>query len=176
MMRGGEKRETMLSIIVAMDKNNVIGRSKQNDMPWHLPNDLQHFKRKTTGHTIIMGRKTFESLGRVLPNRTHVVLTRTHYDAPDGVIVMHDINELLQFVKNNETEEEEFFVIGGGNLFTQLLPYIDRMYITHIDESFVGDVTFPTFDETEWKKVSCEKGVKDDKNPYDYYFLTYERI
>src|SRR5690625_43864 len=175
MMRGGEKRETMLSIIVAMDKNNVIGRSKQNDMPWHLPNDLQHFKRKTTGHTIIMGRKTFESLGRVLPNRTHVVLTRTQYDAPNGVIVVHDLEELLQFIENSN-EEEQFFVIGGGNLYTQLLPYVDRMYITLIDESFVGDVTFPRFDETEWKKVSCEKGVKDDKNPYDYYFLTYERI
>lgn len=165
----------MLSIIAAMDKNNVIGRSDKNDMPWHLPNDLQHFKRKTIGHTIIMGRKTFESLGRVLPDRTHVVLTRTKYDAPDEVIVFHDIDELLRFIDEKKRQNEELFVIGGGNLFKQLMPYVDRMYITRIDESFAGDVTFPSFDETEWKKVTCEKGVKDTKNPYDYYFLTYER-
>src|SRR5699024_7539079 len=166
----------MLSIIVAMDENRVIGRSKENDMPWHLPNDLRHFKETTMGHTIIMGRKTFESLGGVLPGRKHIVLTRKdNYDVPEEVEVFSDIDQLLQYVKEHKREEKQFFVIGGGHIFRQLLPYVSRMYITRIAESFDGDVTFPSFSETEWEKVCCEKGKKDEKNRYDYYFLTYKR-
>lgn len=161
----------MLSLIVAMDKNRVIGFN--NDMPWHLPNDLRYFKEKTTGHTIIMGRKTFDSLGRVLPNRKHLVLTRSERQFPEGVEVVHDIDDVLQYVNNNT--DEEIFVIGGGQLFKMMLPHVDKMYITEIDEEFAGDVYFPSFKDAEWELTSKEKGPKDEQNPYDYYYLVYER-
>ncbi|HLS23961.1 MAG TPA: dihydrofolate reductase [Pseudogracilibacillus sp.] len=161
----------MLAFIVAMDKNRVIGY--KNDMPWHLPKDLQYFKERTTGHTIVMGRKTFESLGRVLPNRKHVVLTRTEANFPEEVTVLHSITSLLDYIE--ERKDEKIFIIGGGNLFSQMLPYVDRMYITEIDEVFEGDVYFPEFDKDEWKIISKEKGPKDQKNPYDYYYIVYER-
>jgi len=161
----------MLSLIVAMDKNRVIGY--KNDMPWHLPNDLRYFKERTTGHTIIMGRKTFDSLGRVLPNRKHLVLTRSERQFPEGVEAFHDIDDVLQYVNNNT--DEEIFVIGGGQLFKMMLPHVDKMYITEIDEEFAGDVYFPSFKDAEWELTSKEKGPKDEQNPYDYYYLVYER-
>lgn len=161
----------MISLLVAMGKNHVIGF--ENDMPWHLPEDLKYFKEKTTGHTIIMGRKTFDSIGRVLPNRRNVVLTRQEIDFPDGVEVIQDINLIYQL--NKENPDQEFFVIGGGDLYKQVLPYADRMYITKIDESFEGDTYFPTFVAEEWEVTSEVKGKKDDHNPYDYYFLQYNR-
>src|SRR5690625_2976121 len=156
----------MITFIVAMDNNRVIGFN--NDMPWHLPRDLQYFKKRTLGHTIIMGRKTFDSLGRVLPNRQHIVLTRQHLQLPDEVEVINDIKDIITMASKTD---DELFIIGGGNLFTQLLPYADRMYITKIDATFDGDVFFPDFDEKEWEIVSNEKGIRDENNPYDYYFL-----
>lgn len=161
----------MLSFIVAMDENRVIG--KDNDLPWHLPNDLQFFKQKTSGNTIIMGRKTFDSLGRVLPNRKHVVLTRTKQKYPEEVEVVHTIDDIIEYT--NKHHREELFVIGGGNLFTQLLPYADRLYITEIHESFDGDVYFPMINGNEWKEVSRIKGKQDEKNIYNYDYVTYER-
>lgn len=159
----------MISIIVAMDKNNVIGY--KNDMPWHLPRDLQFFKEKTTGHTIVMGRKTFQSLGRVLPKRKHVVLTKSDERFPEEVEVVHDIQDVIELGQKNE----EIFIIGGGNVYKQLLPYADRLYVTRIDEAFTGDVYFPQIPLDEFVEVSKEKGLKDEKNPYDYYFIQYER-
>lgn len=161
----------MISLIVAMDKNRVIGFN--NDMPWHLPNDLRHFKNITTGHTVVMGRKTFDSIGRVLPNRKHIVLTRSNQSFPEEVEIVRDLDSILQYAKENESEE--IFIIGGGELFKQMLPYADKMYITLIEESFEGDVFFPEFAHSEWELVEKEKGEKDEQNPYDYYFLTYER-
>lgn len=161
----------MLSMIVAMGENRVIG--KDNTMPWHLPNDLQYFKKTTTGKTIIMGRKTFDSLGRVLPNRKHVVLTRSNDSFPEEVDVIHDIDDIFQYIENNK--EEEIFIIGGGQLFKLMLPYTDRLYVTLIDQPFSGDVYFPEIDENEWELIRKEKGLKDEKNPYDYYYLVYER-
>lgn len=161
----------MLSLIVAMANNRVIG--KNNDMPWHLPNDLRHFKETTLDHTIIMGRKTFDSLGRVLPKRKHIVLTRSEHTFPDEVTVLHHIDDLLAYVEKNK--DEEMFVIGGGQLFEIMLPHVQKMYITLIDETFEGDVFFPAFDKKEWNLISEQKGVKNEKNPYDYYFLVYER-
>ncbi|RKQ37617.1 dihydrofolate reductase [Oceanobacillus halophilus] len=161
----------MLSLLVAMDKNRIIGAN--NDLPWHLPNDLKFFKQKTTGHTIIMGRKTFQSIGRALPNRRNVVLTKSKIDFPEGVEVIHDITTVLQW--NKEQPEEEFFIIGGGNIFTQILPFADRMYITWIDEEFQGETYFPVFEEEKWNLSSKIKGEKDEKNRYDYYFLQYDR-
>lgn len=163
----------MISFIVAMDKNNIIGNSESNDMPWHLPNDLQYFKTTTSGHTIIMGRKTFASLGRVLPNRDHIVLTKKEPDVPEEVDVYHDIDDVIALAKNYP--DEEWFVIGGGTIFEQFFEHADRLYVTIIEESFSGDVYFPTISSEEWQEVSRKKGLRDEKNPYDYYYTIYER-
>lgn len=160
----------MLSFIVAMDQNNAIGF--QNEMPWYLPNDFKYFKSKTIGHTIVMGRKTFESIGRVLPNRKHIVLSQSANDFPEEVEVVRDIKEVLRRFKD---VKDEVFIIGGGNVFESCLPYADRLYVTKIAESFKGDVHFPAIDEAVWKETSCEKGLKDERNPYDYYFIQYDR-
>lgn len=161
----------MLSFIVAMDKNSAIGF--ENKMPWHLPNDLKFFKEKTTGHTIVMGRKTFESIGRVLPNRKHIVLTKSEVELPKEVDVVSDIQSIIEMAEENK--EEELFVIGGGKVFKQILPYADRLYVTVIDETFEGDVFFPSISSDEWKEVSKEKGIKNEDNPHDYYFIQYDR-
>lgn len=160
----------MISLLVAMDRNNVIGF--ENDMPWHLPNDLKFFKETTTGNTIVMGRKTFESIGRVLPNRKHIVLTKSNNNFPDEVEVVQDIESIIQL---SESNDEELFVIGGGNIFKQLLPYADKLYVTLINETFEGDVFFPNISMEEWEEVSKEKGIQDERNPYEYYFIQYVR-
>lgn len=161
----------MISLLVAMDRNHVIGY--ENDMPWHLPKDLKHFKEKTTGHTMIMGRKTFDSIGRVLPNRKNIILTQQKDYRINGADIIHSLDEVYEREKQNPNEE--LFIIGGGNLFKQVLPYADRMYITKIDEKFAGDTYFPTFNQSNWVLTKEEKGIKDDKNPYNYYFLQYDR-
>ncbi len=160
----------MISFIVAMDCNHVIGFN--NQMPWHLPNDLKFFKETTTGHTIVMGRKTFESIGRILPNRKHIVLTKSNNNFPDEVEVVQDIESIIQL---SESNDEELFVIGGGNIFKQLLPYADKLYVTLINETFEGDVFFPDISMEEWEEVSKEKGIQDERNPYEYYFIQYVR-
>jgi dihydrofolate reductase len=162
----------MISLLFAMDKNQVIGAN--NDLPWHLPNDLKFFKEKTTGNTIIMGRKTFDSIGRALPNRRNVVLSRQKVELPTGVELIHDVDTILNWDKDHPGEE--LFVIGGGGLFKQILPHADRMYVTLIDEEFDGDVFFPEFSLGDWKESSRVKGMKDEKNPYDYFFIQYDRI
>lgn len=161
----------MLSFVVAMDRNRVIGLN--NDLPWHLPKDFKFFKDKTTGHTMIMGRKTYESLGGPLPNRKSVVVTSKNPFYPEEVDVIHDINTIKEW--NEKQPDEEFFVIGGAAIFKQVLPFVDRMYITRIDESFEGDTQFPAFSEENWNITSKKKGEKNEKNPYDYYFLQYDR-
>jgi dihydrofolate reductase len=161
----------MISLLVAMDRNHVIGF--ENGMPWHLPSDLQFFKEKTTGNTMIMGRKTYDSIGKVLPNRRNIVLTLKQMNFPEGIEVIRDLKTVQQWNKKNP--DEEFFVIGGGNIFEQVLPYADRMYITWIYEAFKGDTYYPDFSEVEWKLTVKEKGIKNEKNPYDYYFLQYDR-
>lgn len=161
----------MISLLVAMDENRVIGH--QNKLPWHIPRDLQYFKQLTLGHTIIMGRKTYESIGRPLPQRRNVVLTRQDMSFPEGVEVIHDLDTLYEWEKANP--DEEYFVIGGGNLFNQVIEHADRMYITLIKHPFKGDTFFPEFNEADWTLTHKEKGIKDEQNPYDYYFLTYDR-
>ena len=161
----------MLSIIVAVAENNVIG--KDNKLIWHLPEDLKRFKKLTTGHTIIMGRKTFESLGRILPNRKHVILCNDmELNIEDeNVEVLEDISMLKQYIDSTE----ENFVLGGATIYKLLLPYANKIYLTLIHEKFEGDVFFPEIDEREWKIVETEKGLKDEKNPYDYEYITYTR-
>lgn len=154
-----------------MGKNQIIG--SKNDMPWHLPNDLAHFQKVTTGHTIVMGRKTYESIGKPLPNRNNVVLTRQKGGFPKEVHIIHDINEVYKWDEQNP--EEEIFIIGGGNIYKQALPFADRLYITKINHTFEGDTYFPSFSNNEWEITSKTKGIKDKNNPYDYEFLQYER-
>lgn len=161
----------MLSIIVAKAKNNIIG--KDNKLLWKLPADLQRFKELTTGHIIIMGRKTFESLGRVLPNRKHIVFTQNpDFKVNDeNVQVVHSMLEIQEYIES----EEECFVIGGAMIYNLLMPYVNKMYITQIDKDFEGDAFFPRIDETKWKEVEREKGVKDENNNLDYEFVVYEK-
>ena len=161
----------MLSIIVAKASNNVIG--KNNSLIWHLPEDLKRFKALTTGHTIIMGRRTFESLGRVLPNRKHVILCNDmEMDLKDeNIEILEDISMLDKYINS----EEENFIIGGATIYRLLMPYANKMYITEIDQEFEGDVSFPEINKEEWNIVETEKGLKDEKNPYDYNYVTYVR-
>lgn len=159
----------MLSLIVAHDRNRVIG--KNNELPWYLPEDLAFFKRVTTKNSIIMGRKTYESIGRPLPNRRTVVLSRDRSFRPVGVEMLRNI-KLLEKCKN---QRGDYFVIGGEDIFKQALPLVEKMHITYIDAAFEGDTFFPEFNEDEWELVYEEKGVKDENNPYDYYFRTYLR-
>lgn len=159
----------MLSIIVAVAKNNVIG--KDNNLIWHLSDDLKRFKKITTGKTIIMGRKTFESLGRVLPNRKHIILCN------DAELEIEDENvEVLQDIKLLDTyikSDEEYFVIGGATIYKLLIPYVNKMYITEIDKEFEGDVYFPTFEKSEWNVIEKEKGPDDLENNFEYEYVTY---
>ena len=153
----------MLSIIVAIAKNNVIG--KDNKLIWHLPEDLKRFKRLTTNHNIIMGRKTFESLGRVLPNRKHIVLCNDmKLDINDeNVEIMDNIDKLKEY----EEAEEENFVIGGATIYKLLLPKANKLYITKINQEFEGDVYFPEIDEGIWKVVETKKGINLSKEYTD---------
>ena len=161
----------MLSIVVAKAKNNIIG--KDNKIIWHLPEDLKHFKNLTTGHTIIMGRKTFESFGRPLPNRKHIVFSQNpDFKVNDeNVEVVHSLLQIQDLIEG----KEEAFVIGGAMIYNFLMPYVRKMYVTEIEKDFDGDTFFPLIDEDIWKETAREKGIKDEKNDLDYYFVTYER-
>lgn len=161
----------MLSIIVAVAENNVIG--KDNKLIWHLPADLKRFKEITTGHTIIMGRKTFESLGRVLPNRKHVILCNDmEMNVEDeNVEVLEDISMLDKYIQDTE----EHFIIGGATIYKLLMPKANKIYLTLIHEKFDGDVYFPEISDEEWKIVDRTAGITDEKNPYNYEFITYVR-
>ena len=161
----------MLSIIVAKAKNNIIG--KNNSLVWHLPEDLKHFRKLTTGHTIIMGRKTFESLGRVLPDRKHIIFSQNpDFKVNDeNVEVVHSLLQIQDLIEG----EEEAFVLGGAMIYNFLMPYVKKMYVTQINEEFEGDAFFPKIDENVWRKTSEEKGIKDEENKLDYEFITYER-
>ena len=159
----------MLSIIVAKAKNNVIG--KDNKLLWHIPEDLKRFKSLTTGHTIIMGRKTFYSIGRVLPNRKHVVLTHNpDFKVHDeNVEIVHSIDEIKKYIES----DEENFVIGGAMIYNLLMPYVTKMYITEIDKNFEGDSVFPPVNLEKWKEV---KRVESKDDNLEYSFVDYERI
>lgn len=160
----------MISMIVAKGKNHVIG--KDNQLIWHLPNDLKYFKERTMGHTIVMGRNTLESLPFLLPGREHWVITNNRqYESPyEDVRVFHSIEEVLTAIPM----DQEVFCIGGAQIFKSMLPYVDRLYVTEIDEYFEGDVWFPPIPET-FKKVQSIAGVVDEKNIYPHRFDTYER-
>ena len=161
----------IISLIVAVGNDNVMGLN--NQLPWRLPADLKYFKAVTNGHHIIMGRKTFDSLGKPLPNRINVVITRQNNFAAEGVEVFNNIDDAIALVKkNNETEA---FIIGGSEIFKQSMQQCNRMYITRIHHSFEGDTFFPEINNGEWKLVKSETHQPDEKNLYSYTFEVYER-
>ncbi|AKD38200.1 dihydrofolate reductase [Pasteurella multocida subsp. multocida OH4807] len=153
-----------LSLIVAMTKNSVIG--KDNQMPWHLPADLAWFKQNTTGKPVIMGRKTFESIGRPLPKRTNIVLSRQPYTHP-GVIWKESLESAIDYVKDSS----EVMLIGGGELFKQYLPQADKLYLTEIQTELEGDTYFPAINWDTWHIESETWRPADENNPYDLRFL-----
>ena len=162
----------MLSIIVAKGKNNIIG--KENKLVWSLPADMKRFRELTTGHVIIMGRKTFESLGKILPNRKHVVFTQNpDFKVDDeNVHIVHSMLEIKEYIDN----DEENFVIGGAMIYSLLMPHVTKMYVTEINKDFEGDTFFPKINLDIWKETRREKGTQDEDNKFDYDFVTYERI
>lgn len=158
----------MISLIFAMGNNKAIGY--KNQMPWHLPADLAFFKKITMGKPVIMGRKTFESLGRPLPGRTNVVITRNKELTHDGCVIVDSIDSAKEFAKY-----QDCFIIGGAEIYAAFLQIADRMYITEINDDFEADTFFPEIDYSKWKLVSSQQGIKDEKNPYDYKHLVYEK-
>lgn len=164
----------MLSFVVAMSENRIIG--KDGTLPWHLPEDLKKFKEITLSgsKTMLMGRRTFESLPRVLPGRKHIVLTQNKNFKVDNeqVEVIHDIESLKSYIDC----EEEFFVIGGGKLFSILLPYTKRIYLTVLHHHFQGDTYMPQFDMKDWKLVESYEGLVDENNIYRHTYMTLEKF
>ena len=158
-----------LSIVVAMDSNRLIG--KDNGLPWHLPADLAFFKKLTTGNTILMGRKTFDSIGRPLPNRRNIVITRNADIEITGCEVVNSIEKALSLVQS----ETEVMVIGGAKLYQQILPIADRLYITQIEGEFDGDAYFPSYNEAEWSQISIDSREPDENNHHKYHFITFDR-
>jgi dihydrofolate reductase len=165
----------MISIIVAVAENNVIG--KDNSLIWHLPSDMKFFKEKTTGHCIITGRKNYESIPeklRPLTNRTNIVITRQqNYNAP-GAIVVSSIEDAIK--KAKQTGDTEIFIIGGAEIYKQSLRYVDKIYLTKIYHSFEGDTFFPEIKPSEWEEISKTKGITDEKNKYEHDFVLFEKI
>ncbi|MGD6857314.1 dihydrofolate reductase [Bacillus infantis] len=161
----------MISLLWAMDENSAIG--KNNDLPWRLPEDLKYFKRVTMGHSIAMGRKTWDSIGRPLPGRENIVLTRDRGFTCEGCTVFYSFDDFL--AECSQKSDQEIFIIGGAEIFRMALPSADRLYLTMIHEKFEADTFFPDVDWKEWELESRDKGTRDDKNPYDYEFLVYTR-
>lgn len=160
----------MIKLIVAKASNNVIGNN--NQLIWHLPNDLKHFKNLTTNHPIIMGRKTYESLGRPLPNRTNIVITRDANFTDEKVVITHSLDEAI---KKAEEINNDFFVIGGGEIYKQAMLIADELYITEVHHEFEGDTYFPEIDEEVFEEISRENHIKDEKHPHAYSFISYRR-
>jgi dihydrofolate reductase len=163
----------LVSAIVAVSRNNVIGKS--NDIPWYLPADLVYFKRTTLGHCIIMGRNTFASIGRPLPKRTNIVLTRDPFFVGENIEVARSIEEALGIAF--DLEETEAFIIGGGDIYKSSMDLLDKIYLTEVDiEVADGEVFFPELDASEWKEISREAHPADEKNEWAYTFRVLERV
>lgn len=158
----------MISLIVAHDEKNVIGLN--NAMPWHLPGDLAYFKRTTMGKPMIMGRKTFESIGKPLPGRTNIVITRDEKYAKEGIVIVHSLEDALAQAKK---ESEEIMIIGGEQIFRMTLPMADRLYVTKIEKQYEGDTFFPSYGD-EWQVVS-QSEVNETEDGLKFSYLVYER-
>ncbi|MEX0881592.1 MAG: dihydrofolate reductase [Candidatus Saccharimonadales bacterium] len=162
----------MISTIVAIAENGVIG--KEGGMPWHLPAELARFKQVTMGHPIIMGRKTHESIGRALPGRTNIVITRNKGFATEGCNVAGSLDEAIELAKKSEGADE-IFIIGGEQIYKEAMPLLDRIYMTKVDAEVEGDKFF-YYDPKAWKQVSTEKYPADKKNQYDLEFTVLDRV
>jgi len=159
-----------LSLIVAISENGVIGR--EGDLPWRLSADLRRFKRLTMGHPIIMGRKTFESIGRPLPGRTMIVVTRQPDYRAAGAVVVHSLDEALETASHID---DEVFLIGGAEIYRRALERVDRLYLTRVHADIEGDTRFPHIDFARWRLVQREHHAADEKNEYAHTFKVYER-
>lgn len=165
-----------LSLIAAVAQNGVIGlnnESGQPDMPWHLPDDFAFFKRKTSHHPVIMGRKTLEALGKPLPNRTNIVITRNHNFRAEGVTVVHTLDAAL--TEARKINDNEIFVIGGSEVYAMALPVATTLYLTEIHKAYQGDTYFPSFDKADWQEVSRRPHSADDRHETSFDFVEYER-
>ena len=158
-------------MIAALAKKQVIG--KNNLMPWHMPADLAHFKRVTLGKPVLRGRKTFESIGRPLPGRRNLVISRNPDYQAEGIEVVGSVEAALALLAGSSVEE--LMVIGGGHLYAEMLPSADCLYLTRIDLAVEGDTRFPAFDDGQWQRVDCESHPADEKNPHPYSFETWQR-
>lgn len=158
----------IITFVVAAAANNAIG--KDNQLLWNLPTDLKHFKKITSGHTIIMGRKTFDSMGKPLPNRRNIVITRNKDLKIEGAEVTKSLNEALELCNN----EAEVFVIGGAEIYKAALERTDKIYLTRVHKSFNGDAYFPDLNPDKWVEVAREDHLADEKNPIDFSFITLE--
>lgn len=160
----------MITIVVAMGKNREIG--VDNQLLWHLPKDLKHFKELTSGHPIIMGRKTYESIGKPLPNRTNIVISGKNDWFEEGILIVGSIKEALKFAKKID---ENVFVIGGGTIYEQTIDLADQLEITLVDATLEADTYFPKIDEKIWQKTQETYHEKDEKNQYDFCFQTFTK-
>lgn len=162
-----------ISIIVAKSQNNVIG--KDNKLIWHLPADLAYFKKRTSNHHIIMGRKTHESIKKKLPNRENIIISRNEdYTPAEGCVLVDSLDKAIDLARgNNETEA---FIVGGSQIYEAAIEMADKMYITEINAEFKGDIHFPEFNQDEWREISRFDCYKDEANPYDYSFVTYQKV
>ena len=162
----------MITIIAAIGLNNELG--KDNDLIWHLPADLKRFKKVTTGHAIIMGRKTFESIGKPLPNRRSIIITRNILYKKEGCEVVHSLEDAIKLIQ----DQEHAFIIGGAQIYREAIEkkLVDQLDITKVHQNFDADVFFPTLELSSWEVISEETFLPDDKNKYTYSFLSYKKI
>ncbi|MCX6217425.1 dihydrofolate reductase [Spirosoma sp.] len=161
-----------ISLIAAVAQNGIIGR--ENDLPWHLPDDFAFFKRKTSHHPIIMGRKSLEALGKPLPNRTNIVLTRNTEFSAEGVTIVHRLDEAI--AEAEAINQIEIFVIGGAEIYKMALPIATTLYLTEIHQDFEGDAYFPAFDKSEWKELSRRPHPADERHAVSFDFVEYEKV
>lgn len=159
----------MIIMIAAAAENNALG--KNNELVWHLPNDFKRFKNLTTGHHIIMGRKTFESFPKPLPNRTHIVITRQKDYKPEGCIVVNSLEKAIAICP----KEEDSFIIGGGEIYNLAIPFSDKIELTRVHHNFEADAFFPKINPDEWEMTQAEFQTKDEKHLFDYTYQTYVR-
>lgn len=165
----------IISLIAALARNRVIG--KNNDLPWHLPDDMQYFMHTTRGHHVIMGRKNYESIPpkyRPLPQRTNIIVTRQPHYAAAGCKVVHSLAEALQVAR--QAGENEVFIIGGAQIYRMALPLANRLYLTEIHAEPEGDTFFPMFNKSEWKEISRKHHAADDRHAFAFDFIIYHRI
>lgn len=162
----------LVSAIVAVANNHIIG--KDNDIPWYLPADLKYFKEKTLNHHIIMGRKCFDSIGKPLPKRTNIIVSRNPFLISSNCTIARSIEEALEVAYDNQ--ETEAFIIGGGEIYRQSMEFWDKIYLTEVAVEVQGDITFPEIDRAVWQLISEVRHTKDEKNEWDYTFKVFERI